>query len=294
MSKNWRISSFNGALLAAYFIPVWTIIAFQIMVSPIHGLYERPNISVALFVSDHLHLAGMATVRFAWLLALGRMTVVAFFASSCFLTRLRSARAAAATRRSASRSRSAACISFASMVMASQVGETAALRLHATELLMLLGTAIVMLVERPAPRSRSSTTRRRPSYPFSSPSSGDDRGRFLDGVVGGGHAAIDRLLQQDFLDVVGGEAALGERRAHMQAEFVPLPERDHGADHQHAPGAMVEMRPGPDIAPGIARDQVLEIGVERIAVGDRFVDPFIAEHLAALGHAVVAAFLVVH
>ena len=39
------------------------------------------------------------------------------------------------------------------MVMASQVGETAALRLHATELLMLLGTAIVMLVERPAPRA---------------------------------------------------------------------------------------------------------------------------------------------
>ena len=40
-------------------------------------------------------------------------------------------------------------ISFASMVMASQVGETQALRLHATELLMLLGTAIVLLVERP-------------------------------------------------------------------------------------------------------------------------------------------------
>ena len=36
------------------------------------------------------------------------------------------------------------------MVMASQVGETAALRLHATELLMLLGTAIVLVVERPA------------------------------------------------------------------------------------------------------------------------------------------------
>ena len=50
------------------------------MISPIHGLYERPNISVALFVSDHLQLAGMATVRFAWLLALGRLTVVAFFA----------------------------------------------------------------------------------------------------------------------------------------------------------------------------------------------------------------------
>ena len=36
------------------------------------------------------------------------------------------------------------------MVMASQVGEPQALRLHATELLMLLGTAIVLLLERPA------------------------------------------------------------------------------------------------------------------------------------------------
>ena len=41
-------------------------------------------------------------------------------------------------------------ISFACMLMASKVGETAAMRLHATELLLLLGTAIVLLVERPA------------------------------------------------------------------------------------------------------------------------------------------------
>ncbi len=41
-------------------------------------------------------------------------------------------------------------ISFASMVLASQVGESAALRLHATELLLLLGTAIVLVIERPA------------------------------------------------------------------------------------------------------------------------------------------------
>src|ERR1700760_1742064 len=80
MSTNWRISSFNGALLAAYFIPTWTIVAFRIMISPIRGLYERPNISVVLFISDHLQLAAMTTVRFAWLLALGKLTVVAFFA----------------------------------------------------------------------------------------------------------------------------------------------------------------------------------------------------------------------
>src|SRR4029077_19026984 len=41
-------------------------------------------------------------------------------------------------------------ISFAGMVMAGQAGEAAALRLHATELLLLLGNAILLAVEAPA------------------------------------------------------------------------------------------------------------------------------------------------
>jgi hypothetical protein len=40
-------------------------------------------------------------------------------------------------------------ISFAGMVMASMVGEADALRLHATELMILLGTAVVLVFERP-------------------------------------------------------------------------------------------------------------------------------------------------
>ena len=42
-------------------------------------------------------------------------------------------------------------MSFAGVLMASQAGETTALRLHAAELMMMLGTIIVMLIERPAP-----------------------------------------------------------------------------------------------------------------------------------------------
>src|ERR1700759_3325425 len=80
MSTSWRISSFNGVLLAAYFIPTWTMVAFNIMVSPIHSLFERPNIAVGLLITDHLHLAATGAVRAAWLLALGRLVVVAFFA----------------------------------------------------------------------------------------------------------------------------------------------------------------------------------------------------------------------
>jgi hypothetical protein len=151
MSTNWRISTFNGALLAAYFIPTWTIVAFKIMLSPIHGFYERPNISVALFISDHLQLTAIATVRMAWLLALGKLTVVVFFAIFLiFITRSAIRKAGGCDEALAMALAIGSVISFASMVMASQVGETAALRLHATELLLLLGTAIVLLAEGPA------------------------------------------------------------------------------------------------------------------------------------------------
>jgi hypothetical protein len=151
MSTNWRISSFNGALLAAYFIPTWTMVAFRIMVSPVHGLYERPNVAVGLFISDHLQLAAMATVRAAWLLAVGKLTVVAFFAVFLVLiTRASIRKTGGCDEALAMALAIGSLISFASMMMALAVGETQALRLHATELLMLLGTAIVLLVERPA------------------------------------------------------------------------------------------------------------------------------------------------
>src|ERR1700694_936320 len=151
MSTNWRISSFNGALLAAYFIPTWTIVVFKIMISPVHGLYERPNIAVALFISDHLQLAATTTVRAAWLLALGKLTVVAFFAIFVVLiTRASIRKTGGCDEALALALAIGSVITFASMLMGWQVGETAALRLHATELLMLLGTAVVLLVERPA------------------------------------------------------------------------------------------------------------------------------------------------
>jgi hypothetical protein len=160
MSTNWRISSFNGALLAAYFIPTWTIVAFKIMISPIHGFYERPNISVALFVSDHLQLAAMTTIRLAWLLALGKLTVVAFFAIFLVLITRASIRKTGGCDEALSMALAiGSIISFASMLMASQVGEPEALKVHATELLMLLGTAIVLVMERPAaPQADRSTT----------------------------------------------------------------------------------------------------------------------------------------
>jgi hypothetical protein len=149
--SNWRISSISGVLLAGYFIPTWATIAWHIVASPVRGLFERPSVSVALYATDHMQLPTMTAVRFAWLLALGRLTVVAFFALFLVLT------VRGIIRKQGGGSEALAmalaigsAISFASMLMASQVGEIEALRLHASELLVMIGTGIAMLFDQPA------------------------------------------------------------------------------------------------------------------------------------------------
>jgi len=120
------------------------------VLSPVHGFYDRPNVAVALFVSDHLQLTALTTIRLAWLLALGKLTVVGFFALFLlFVVRATTRRSGGCNEALALAIAIGSAISFASMLMASQVGESEALRLHATELLLLLGTAIVLLLERP-------------------------------------------------------------------------------------------------------------------------------------------------
>ncbi|MGJ4908083.1 hypothetical protein ACQR1H_02320 [Bradyrhizobium sp. HKCCYLRH2015] len=156
--RNWRLSCVNGVLLALYFVPAWTIIAFQIMVSPIQGLFARPNIAVALFISDHLQLSGIETVRAAWLLALARLTVAGFFAMFLVLILVPRVRKVAGYVEALSIGLGfGSMLAFFSMIMAAKVGEPQALRLHATELLMLLGTAIVMLVEKPSTQASPSS-----------------------------------------------------------------------------------------------------------------------------------------
>ena len=151
MSTGWRISSFSGVLLAAYFIPTWIVIAFNIMVSPVHSLFDRPSVGVALFISDHLHLTAGNTVRAAWLLALGRLVVVAFFAIFTVLAFSPKIRKFGGCDEALSIALGIGClISFVSMLLASFAGEGGALRLHASELLVMLGTVIVLTLERPA------------------------------------------------------------------------------------------------------------------------------------------------
>jgi hypothetical protein len=158
MATNWRISSFSGTLLAAYFIPIWVMVAFRIIEAPVRGLFERPDVAAAFFLEDHLQWGATGLVRAAWLLALGRLTVVAFFVVFLLLLCRPKIRVSGGCDEALGLALGiGSVISFALMLMASKVGELDALRLHVTELLMFLGTIIVLAVEGPAPAAAASS-----------------------------------------------------------------------------------------------------------------------------------------
>lgn len=148
MDQRWRVTTINGLLLALYFVPAWTMAAFKIVIFPIRGIYERPNVGPALFVNDTFHLSTLGTVRFAWFLVLAKFVVVAYFLLFAALT-LRSGggKRAAGDEALAFAFFFGAMISVASMMAASSVGEFAALRLHATESLMLLSGFVLLTID---------------------------------------------------------------------------------------------------------------------------------------------------
>lgn len=159
MSKDWRISTFNGVLLACYFVPSWTISAMKIWISPIRGFYDRTNIAAALYVSDFMILPAMGTIRLAWLLALSKLIVAAFF----FVFLLLVIRAAIRNKGGADEALAfalglGAFISMAGLIAASKVGELAALQLHASEALLLIGGAIVLIIDTDPAAKRQSET----------------------------------------------------------------------------------------------------------------------------------------
>jgi hypothetical protein len=71
----------------------------------------------------------------------------------------------------------------------------------------------------------------------------------------------------------------------MHLQLVHAPEHDQRRERDRAARAPVEPRPRPDLPPGVARDQVLEVGGEVGRAGDRGVHVLVAEDLAPSLHA---------
>ncbi len=142
------LTAFNGLLLAMYFIPVWGSAALKIVIHPVRGLFDGPNLAMALYVSNNFQLVPSETLRFAWMLALAKIVVVAFFiAFVVFAVRRRKLGEHGAQELLGFALIFAGIISIISMILAVNLHELALQRLHATESLMLVGASIVMLIE---------------------------------------------------------------------------------------------------------------------------------------------------
>jgi hypothetical protein len=106
-------------------------------------------------------------------------------------------------------------------------------------------------------------------------------------AVRGRDAAIHGALEQDFLDLVDGET-VPQRRSDVHRELVLATRRDERRNRDAAARPAIEARPRPDLPPGVARDEVLELLGEVGRARGRAVDMLVAEHFSPYCHAVVA------
>src|SRR4051794_12409072 len=105
------------------------------------------------------------------------------------------------------------------------------------------------------------------------------------------HTAIRGDLGQHGADLVGGQA-IAQRPAGMGLELLHLAEcRDHTEVEDRAL-ARRQRRVAPGLAPAILGDDALEVAVEVVDALHGAIDIFVAQHLAAHGHAAVVGLLV--
>src|SRR5947208_2023631 len=95
---------------------------------------------------------------------------------------------------------------------------------------------------------------------------------------GGGHAAVDRGLQQDLLDLVLREAVV-QGAVEMELELMLLAERGQHAEVQHRAHLARQPGPVPDVVPAVGVEQLGELAVELVNPGHRLVDSLGAEHV---------------
>src|SRR5215472_6553454 len=108
-----------------------------------------------------------------------------------------------------------------------------------------------------------------------------------------GHAAVNRTLQNDFLNLFTRHL-IAQRRAHMHFEFLRAIEGNGHAQRHEAPRMARKSRARPDFSPCVACDQVLERLGERIHPRKRLIHVLIAKHRPAHFESLRIAIAVVH
>jgi hypothetical protein len=139
----------NFALVSAYFVPAWGHDALRVLTSPYNGFEDRAHALAAAYIRDLFDFGLVGLIRTSELLAGVKLVVAA-----AFLAYLIELARALVTRREPNRETVDVVLLLALaaaviwIVPALLHGDPELIRLQATQLLLLIGAAIVITVER--------------------------------------------------------------------------------------------------------------------------------------------------
>ncbi len=156
MGTNPRLGLVNFALVSAYFVPAWGHDALRVLTSPFNGFEHRAHAVAAIYFRELFDLGLIGLVRVSELLA-GLKLVIA----AAFVAYLIEFARALATRREPNRETVDVVLLLALatamlwMLPALKLGDADLIRLQATQLLLLLGAAVVIMVERQIEQARA-------------------------------------------------------------------------------------------------------------------------------------------
>jgi hypothetical protein len=149
MRSNPGLGLVNFALVSAYFVPAWGHDALRVLTSPYSGFEDRAHAAAAVYFRDLFDLGLVGLIRVSETLAGVKMVITA-----AFVAYLIEFVRALAMRREPNRETVdvvlllALCAVGVWIMPTLMTGDAEFIRLQATQFLLLIGAAIVIMVER--------------------------------------------------------------------------------------------------------------------------------------------------
>jgi hypothetical protein len=149
MRWNPGLGLVNFALVSAYFVPAWGHDALRVLTSPYNGFEDRAHAAVAVYFRDVFDLGLAGLIRTSEMLAGFKMVIAAAFAAYL----IEFARSLA-MRREPNRETVdvvlglALATSLIWILPTLKLGDPGLIRLQATQFLLLVGAAVVIVIER--------------------------------------------------------------------------------------------------------------------------------------------------
>jgi hypothetical protein len=139
----------NFALVSGYFVPAWGHDALRVLTSPFNGFDDRAHAVAAIYLRDLFDLGLTGLIRMSQMLAGLKMVIAA-----AFVAYLIEVARAVVTRREPNRETVdivlllalATCLIW--LVPTVKLGDVGLIRLQATQFLLLVGAAVVIVIER--------------------------------------------------------------------------------------------------------------------------------------------------